>query len=109
MRFADTHRAALHARLRALVTRSEQLDHHLRGNDGRLDADFEDRAAFVEGDEVIEALDESTRAEVAAIKAALARLDAGVWEDCASCGAPIGHARLRAVPTTPLCVACASR
>jgi len=40
------------------------------------------------------------------IRAALARLDAGTFGRCVSCGAAIPGERLRARPVTDLCVAC---
>lgn len=40
--------------------------------------------------------------------AALARLDAGTYGTCESCGRPIGEGRLEARPTARLCIACAS-
>jgi DnaK suppressor protein len=40
---------------------------------------------------------------------ALAKLDAGTFGRCESCGGPIGAARLEAVPTARLCIACASK
>ena len=104
----DHARADLHTRLASLVKRSAGLDTHLRGEDGRNEADFADRVAFVENDEVVDGLDADTRAEVAAIRGALARMDEGTWEQCAVCGEPIGERRLAAVPTTATCVGCAA-
>lgn len=40
------------------------------------------------------------------IDAALARLDAGTYGICESCGAPIPVERLEAIPHVRLCVAC---
>ena len=40
------------------------------------------------------------------IDAAQARLSAGTFGACERCGKPIRLARLRAVPTTRLCIAC---
>jgi DnaK suppressor protein len=40
------------------------------------------------------------------IQQALARIDAGTFGTCASCGEPIGAARLRARPVTELCIEC---
>src|SRR5919201_3805106 len=37
---------------------------------------------------------------------ALARIDAGTYGVCESCGKPIGKARLQAYPRATLCVAC---
>jgi DnaK suppressor protein len=40
---------------------------------------------------------------------ALARIDDGSYGICASCGKPIGKARLKAFPRATLCVACKQR
>src|SRR5215831_5057310 len=40
---------------------------------------------------------------------ALARIDDGSYGICASCGQPIGKARLKAFPRATLCVACKQR
>jgi DnaK suppressor protein len=40
---------------------------------------------------------------------AVARMDAGTYGSCESCGKPIGKARLRAFPRATLCVPCKTR
>ncbi len=40
---------------------------------------------------------------------ALARIEAGTYGSCESCGEPIGKARLRAFPRATLCVSCKQR
>jgi DnaK suppressor protein len=40
---------------------------------------------------------------------ALSKLEAGTYGLCESCGAPIPEARLEAMPTARLCIACASK
>jgi DnaK suppressor protein len=40
------------------------------------------------------------------IQKALARIEAGTFGLCSSCGQPIGTARLRARPVTDLCIDC---
>ena len=40
------------------------------------------------------------------IQQALARIEAGTFGLCSSCGLPIGDARLRARPVTDLCIDC---
>ncbi len=47
--------------------------------------------------------------EVAAIDAALARLDAGTYGLCVDCGAAIDAARLERVPETARCTPCQRR
>jgi RNA polymerase-binding protein DksA len=52
-------------------------------------------------DRVAEALDQTERA--------IARVDAGTYGNCESCGKPIGAARLEAYPRATLCVTCKQR
>jgi DnaK suppressor protein len=44
-----------------------------------------------------------------AIQAALARIDAGTYGICDTCGETISAARLTAMPAAPRCVACQER
>jgi RNA polymerase-binding protein DksA len=52
------------------------------------------------------ALRDHNRQHLAAIDAALARLDHGSYGSCTSCGRPIAPERLEALPWTPLCIDC---
>jgi RNA polymerase-binding transcription factor DksA len=103
--------AEMGERLRAdaerLLVRDKALQHHLRGQDGRLDADFGDLPNFTGNDEVIEALDGEARRELALIRGALNRLEGGSYGICARCAEDIPVARLRARPAAALCVSCA--
>lgn len=56
----------------------------------------------------IEALKAQLTARLAGLDAAIARMDAGHYGMCESCGNPIGEARLEALPDATLCVACKS-
>lgn len=47
--------------------------------------------------------------ELRAIEYALARIRAGSYGICRSCGEPIPEERLEAIPETPLCIECQSR
>ncbi len=49
------------------------------------------------------------RDQLAAIDAALGRVDQGTYGTCVSCGRPIPPARLAARPEATQCVQCASR
>jgi RNA polymerase-binding protein DksA len=51
----------------------------------------------------------AAREQVAAVDAALARLDAGSYGVCERCGQPIGAGRLEARPATTTCIRCAGR
>lgn len=101
-------RQELERRASELTVRDAALTRHLRQEDGRLDADFEDRVSFTAQDEVLEQLDDAARAELTAIRAALTRLEDGTYGLCGRCGDPIDVGRLRALPTTLFCVPCAS-
>ncbi|MBI1179789.1 MAG: TraR/DksA family transcriptional regulator [Alphaproteobacteria bacterium] len=95
---------ALRARLAQLTKRVEQLDEDLRQP---LNADFAEQATDMESGEAMEALEESSRNEIAQILAALHRIEEGSYGTCASCGADIAKARLRAVPYAIQCIDCA--
>jgi DnaK suppressor protein len=55
------------------------------------------------------ALLQGARERVAAIDAALARLEAGRYGVCDRCGQPIGDDRLAARPAAMTCIRCAAR
>lgn len=52
------------------------------------------------------ALREHTRTALAAVDAALARLDAGTYGSCTACGQAITPERLHALPSAALCIDC---
>ena len=55
------------------------------------------------------ALTRNTRELLEQTEHALARIDAGTYGVCESCGKPIGKARLQAFPRATLCVTCKQR
>lgn len=104
----DEVRAQLMAEADALANRVQKIEAHLRGQDRDAPTDWTDRAQFLENDEVLEALDERDRAQLQKIRATLRQLDAGTYGVCAECGEQIPAGRLKALPTTTLCVGCAA-
>jgi DnaK suppressor protein len=68
--------------------------------------DLKDRAAQSEASVVGDAEQERDRDELAQVEAALARLAAGRYGECADCGEPIGEARLAAMPAADCCAGC---
>lgn len=54
--------------------------------------------------ELDEGLEENADHILAAIEAALTRIDDGTYGSCATCGRPIGAERLEAVPYATLCI-----
>ena len=55
------------------------------------------------------ALSNNTRELLEQTEHALARIEAGTYGVCESCGKPIGKARLQVFPRATLCVACKQR
>jgi DnaK suppressor protein len=55
------------------------------------------------------ALRDRSRAELQRIDAALAKLDAGTYGTCESCGNPIPPERLEAIPWAATCIDCARK
>lgn len=104
----DPVRETLNARATALRHRRETLEAHLRNADRELPADSSDRAQVVQGDEVYEALEASSRREMEAVERAIVRLDSGEVPSCDACGEPLDERRLIAMPTATLCVSCAT-
>lgn len=88
---------AVHARLRA-----GRDDHASEGRDDmeRSDDNIRDDLSF--------ALLQMTSESLAAIDAALARLEAGHYGVCAACEQPIASQRLRALPFAVRCQPCAN-
>ena len=60
-----------------------------------------------EASEIKNGLDDEAVQELNQVNEALARLDAGEYGYCKSCGNQIGSARLEAMPFATLCIDCA--
>lgn len=71
------------------------------------DADSKERAKELEDVEVVDALGNETRREIALISSALQRMDSGEFGTCAECGTPISDERLQAQPFAKVCIECA--
>jgi RNA polymerase-binding transcription factor DksA len=99
-----TRRAQLEERLAFLDTRLRELDAEL---DSHQSKDWEELATEREGDETLERLGQSGQAEMAQIRAALGRMDAGDYGFCVTCGDAISDERLDLLPFTPFCRKCA--
>lgn len=96
----------------ALMARKQELTDRLQRIEGELDtphdANWDEDAVLHEGDEVLEGLGQKGEAELRAIEAALARIAAGTYGECVRCGNAIAPARLKALPATAVCAACAA-
>lgn len=97
-------RQELEARRAELAERAERIGADLQEP---RSADFEEQASETEDDAALEGQERVALREIAAIDAAIARLEAGSYGICAKCGEEIAEARLEALPTAALCISCA--
>ena len=93
------------AEVEARVARTHK---HLYGRDEPVSPNFNEQIKQRENDELVQALDEGGQRELAQIRRALARLDAGDYPYCVMCGGEIGERRLQAIPFAEMCIRCAS-
>ena len=101
----DRYRAALVEQLAALVGQGARAVHDMAGEREGL-PDPNDRATVEEDRNWALRLRDRDRKLIGKIQGALARVEAGTFGRCATCGRPISAARLRARPVTDLCISC---
>jgi phage/conjugal plasmid C-4 type zinc finger TraR family protein len=111
--FLAAQRRELHARREAYLADAERSTASaLELTEEGASQDIADEDGFGEGDTVsverdrLQVVATDAQAKVAEIDAALARVDAGTYGVCESCGNPIPEARLEVVPEATLCVTC---
>jgi RNA polymerase-binding transcription factor len=98
------------AGLRADISRAEsEIAERLGDAVGDAGDDQADAGAKTFQREHELALTQNARELLAQNDRALARIDAGTYGVCDSCGEPIGKARLQAFPRATLCVSCKQR
>lgn len=91
-----------------ILSRLDRIDVHRKHKNGQLSADWQEQAIERENDEVLDALDETGRAELLQIRTALGQIEAGEYGNCSHCGETIREARLKALPLATTCIKCAS-
>ena len=87
-----------------LTTRLERITANLRRG---YDADSKERAKELEDSEVVDALGNEAREELAKISAALRRMERDEYGICVECGSEIKYGRLEAHPYADECIDCA--
>lgn len=102
-------REQLLARREQLSQRIHRITQDVMHTDGPLPSDFSEQAVERENEEVMDALGEAGRQELRQINRTLARIDQGDYGICAGCGEPIPEARLKILPHSEYCVACAEK
>ncbi len=88
-----------------LARRLERLKENLTG--GRS-ADSQEQAQELENAEVVDALGNEARTEIAQIAKALEQIKNGTYGTCVDCGEAIPTARLAAYPFADRCIRCAT-
>ena len=99
------YRKELESQLSALAHQGADTVHDLVDGGEEL-PDPNDRASRESEIESELRLRDRERKLMPKIQEALARIEAGTFGLCSSCGQPIGSARLRARPVTDLCIDC---
>lgn len=105
-RRSEKFRPVLEKRRRELLRRLAAIENDF---EQPRNQDDDDRAIERNNDEVLEELGQAGQKELAAIEAAIHRLEAGTFGICTRCGKEINERRLEAVPYTPCCQACAEK
>ena len=65
-------------------------------------------AEAMQAQAMAQAIEQRRERELARIQAAMERIDAGTYGECALCGQRIQDERLESDPAAPMCIACAS-
>jgi len=100
-------REELESQRRSLRRELEELGD---GSDGLVyDPNFADSSQVTAERGETEALVTTLANNLIDVEHALARLDAGTYGACETCGGEIGAARLEAMPAARYCITCASK
>ncbi|MCY6379658.1 TraR/DksA family transcriptional regulator [Hoeflea prorocentri] len=99
----ETRRKRLLAKRAELEDRLKQIEDWL---DDPVNPNAEERATERELDEVHELQGLAGQEEIAAIDAAIKRMENNIYGECLKCGEPISDERLDAVPYATLCRNC---
>ncbi len=97
-------RSGLLEKKQLLEERLERINANVRRG---FDADSKEMAKQLEDTEVVDALGNEARDEIAKIAATLQRIDDGHYGTCVECGDAIDTARLGAYPYADECIDCA--
>ncbi len=97
-------RGTLLEKKKELDVRLERITANVRRG---FESDSRERAQQFEDREVVDALGNEAREELAKIASALQRMDSGEYGLCLECGSPVGDNRLKAYPYALECIECA--
>jgi DnaK suppressor protein len=100
----DALRAELQAKKQELSSRLERITANLQRG---FNSDSKEMAKELEDSEVVDALGNEARTEIAKVSAALIRMDNGRYGICVECSEPIEVNRIKAYPYADECIDCA--
>jgi len=100
----DVLRQKLERKKEELNKRLDRITANLRRG---YETDSKERAKQLEDSEVVDALGNEARDEIAKISSALRRIESGLYGLCTQCGSEIEHGRLEAHPYAGGCIDCA--
>ena len=102
--------AAAKARLEAQLAELESRQGHIAEDLAEpLSADSGEQAVEKESEAALEGQGVLVANEIASVRRALARIEAGTYGECVRCGEDVAPARLDARPEAALCIDCASQ
>ena len=104
----DTIKKDLELRKSELESRIKSINADVSHTHQPLSADWSEQAVERENEEVLEALGNASQRELQQIIRALQRIENGRYEICERCDEKIPDARLKLVPYTVYCTACAA-
>lgn len=96
-------RKELEAKKSELAARLDRITKNVRRG---YHPDSKERAKELEDIEVVDALGNESRRELALIANAMQRMDDGTYGVCKECGEPIGDKRLKVQPYADECIEC---
>jgi len=97
-------RVEMERKKQELSARLDRIGKNLRRG---YEADSKERAKQLEDNEVVDALGNEARQEIAKINSALQRMENGEYGICIECGLPIEEGRINAYPYADECIECA--
>lgn len=103
----DKFKQELLARRVELQERLERTHKHIYQKTEPVSANFHEQVTETGNDQLVMALEEDAKDEIAQINKALQRIEDSEYLNCSACGKEIGVERLKAIPYTDRCVRCA--
>ena len=104
----DDARLTLRTKYEALLLNLLKIEQGRRHSETPMSKDSEDQAIERENDEVLDRLEEATRAQIDQVQHALERIRIGRYGACEHCNWPIELQRLTVMPEVTTCAHCAT-